>query len=402
MTSPKIHVFIRDADNTLIGEIDDYIDLQVNVKYNDVGSWTMTIPASSAKVNLLRELYNPDGGVYITRDTTVLISGPIRAFTWEKSQGNGAGVIKISGPDDTMCLAGRIIYPNPAAIPASQGTTYWYTVASTPTETIMRTLVNLNAGPGALLVRQVPTLSLAPDLSRGASQKSPKYRFDNLLEALQTLSTLSRAGGDRKTDLGFRVQQAGAHIQFQVYQGADLSSKIRFRFENDNITEASYTVTAPKTSYVILGAGKITDPLTASAVAAGLVDYTNSGPYYPFRSEAFIDVGEINPSETDASAQLAQKAADVFESGVGQVVASVTPLDTTWAAFGRDYYVGDYVTVQLPYITFVERIREVTLTYSASAGEAISTSIGTVDAKTAYKEGTSSLVKYVQKLRTIK
>ncbi|WP_030560023.1 Gp37-like protein, partial [Streptomyces exfoliatus] len=90
-----------------------------------------------------------------------------------------------------------------------------YKISAVVAETAMRTLVNVNAGPGALASRKNALLTLAANGNRGPAITRQLNQFDSLFAVLQDIAN---AAG-----LGFRVAQVGSGLQFQVYEPVDRS-----------------------------------------------------------------------------------------------------------------------------------------------------------------------------------
>lgn len=410
----RYRVFVRRADLAILGEIDDFLTLTATKVYNDVGSWELSISGTSAGADLLDPALNPAGGVVISRDGVTFLTGPIDAFSdnWSDQDGEN-DVITVSGTDDNLWLFGSLIYPDPAQTPEVMTTSY-YRTASLAAESIMRDLVLKNMGSSALAPRQLDALVIPASLGRGRVQKSPKYRFDVLGVALQQLSVLSQVGSDVTTQLMFSLQQEGLSLVFRVSNGAGKASEVRFSKRLGTLRGYERTSQAPTATNLILGAGSEETPDDSSGVkiAKGLFSYERTDLDFPRRIEQFVDVGVIDPSNADTELELAelqeqldQQAEDAFDSGAGQVGATIVPRETSQLAFGLDYTLGDFCTVILPRLTFVERIREVELVLEVTSGETITLSIGTAEGsyqrrtRGAYRR-ISTLQHYIDRLKT--
>lgn len=400
-------VKVRDDELALIGEVGDFVSLVVTPRYCAVGEWTLVLPGDGASAELFSRTANTGGGIVIVLDGETLLSGPFRALSWNRDEDTGQPLLTVTGVDDNWHLTTRLVYPEPAVEPEDMdGTPAYYRVASTNTESIMRDLVSKNLGAGALAARRLTGLTLATNLGRGKVQASPKYRFDVLLDALTQLSTLSRVGADPLTDLAFRIVQIGTGLVFQVYRSTSRVGTARFSFEIGNLADAQYTASGPTLTYAVLGAGNLESDAGAR-IAAALFPYSRSDTYYPARVEGFVDVGQIDPGDGDAQDQLDQQAADAFENGGGQTGVALTPIDTDRLRFGRDYVLGDHVSVELPGLAFVAPVRQVTLTYTAEDGAVVDIGVGTAEgAYQGRNPGVSrrlvDIRRYLRKLKTIK
>jgi hypothetical protein len=305
--------------------------LTVNVKDRAVGDWSLQLPAKHEAVSLLTR---PGWGVLITRAGRVLTSGPTVKPTRERSTASPVGTATITGLDDNTVLADMLAWPSPGTLDleAQDGTAgSGYDERTGVAETVMRAYVNANVGPGAVVGRRNPLLDLAPDLARGTTVQGTA-RFETLVELL---TTLSNAGGG----LGFRVRQNDQRLLFEIYQPRDLTPGVRFDIDNDTIAALTYSYGAPgATVAVVGGAGEDAARILQSVTTD---DSTAAEALWGRRIERFVD----QQSELDPDA-LTQAGVDNLAAD-GKTVTSLTVdlIDTEDRVFGRDYWLGDKVTV---------------------------------------------------------
>ncbi|MFI0939136.1 siphovirus ReqiPepy6 Gp37-like family protein [Streptomyces sp. NPDC021020] len=359
---PPVTVQVRDnATLSTLGVIDDFVSLTITPRFNSVGAYVLTISAASPKAVLLV----PGNGLVIKRGAAVLMSGPIREPNWSLSQQDGGtGVLTVNGVDDMAVLAGATCWPKPTADEAHQ-TDPVYKISAVVAETAMRTLVNLNIGPGALTARKVANLTLATDGGRGASVTKQVNQFDNLLTTLQDIA--------KTAGLGFRVTQVGSSLQFQVYEPADRSGAARFSFALGNLSGSSYTVTAPTCTKAIVVAGG-TDSARVVKV------YTRPDTAYPGPLiEQFVDQTSVDSTSADRDAQMDQAADEALTSGAAQGNLTMTPIDTPRLQFGVDYTVGDIVSCQVRDDFYADVVREVGITFDSQNGYVAQAVIGSPD-----------------------
>lgn len=387
--STPVQVFVRDANFTLIGQIEDFQQLTVSLAYNDVGTWELTLPADSIGATLLDRAANPGGGIIVMRNGVQLISGPARGHKWSRSGDTGNGVFTIVGLDDAWVLASRLVWPDPVHTIDAQANIWWSTNASNlgvsqPAETIMYNLVQAQLAPGIANGRGVSNLTFGTNLGRGLSQLVPKsWRFNTVLDALQQMSVLSKPTTDPRGELGFTVDQVSLSSplqRFQVFISNDHSDTVRFSFNVGNLSEATYNTTAPKATYLVTGAGQTADTGSGVQINKQTFGWSRTDTYYPgFYAEGFQDQSEVDPLDVNAVAQMQQSVNDYWSANGGQVAATFKAIDTTTMAFGTHYMLGDFVTVELPQLTFVERVRAVGLAYSPDNGEELTLAVGTAD-----------------------
>ncbi|MFE6627343.1 siphovirus ReqiPepy6 Gp37-like family protein [Streptomyces rochei] len=404
MYSPRdLQVYARNSSHEIIGQLDDFTQVQLVMRYNAVSNWTMDISATERNAALLAPALNPNGGLIFKLYGSTLLSGPIHTFGY--ADGNdGTEKFTLAGPDDTQYLENARVWPNPAQ-PINLQTTAYYTVTNSAsyTETLMKNLVNLNLGPGAITERRKSGLTVETSSNRGKTGHSFKYRFATVLDALAEIARGAPIGTPPGY-LGFRIRQTddSAGIEFQVYSTTDRRDTATFSKGRDNLISSSYQVQAPTATYAILGAGQTTvdGAENSAAVAKALYGYTrvDAQPVFPgYRVESFVDVGEVDPIATDAQAQLDEKGQDALYTGATSVSISMTPQDTPQLAFAKDYFLGDQVTVVVPYAGVIqEQVREVELTFNANNGLTTEITVGT-EATTSHK--TSGATKRINALR---
>ncbi|WP_420032226.1 siphovirus ReqiPepy6 Gp37-like family protein [Streptomyces sp. cg28] len=349
-SATALRVYVRSSTLQRLGQVDDYTDLTVVPRANAIGAATLEISADSDKAPLLVE----DNGLIITTPSgDTVLSGTIRTPDWSRSATDaGSGKLTVGVVSDEEVLARYTCWPSPTAAIGSQ-TASVYKVNAASTETGMRDLVNLNAGPGSLASRKHPLLTLATNGLRGPALVREVNQFDNLLTVLQDIAN---AAG-----LGFRVVQVGTNLQFQVYTPTDRSGTARFSFGLGNLTDASYTTTPPTCTRAIVVAGGSPSPRVCKV-------YDRADPLFPgLVLEQFVDQTSVDSASVDLAAQMDQAGAEALTNGAGQGSLAITPVDIPLLRYGRDYNVGDTVAAQLRDSTwYTDVVREVTLKSSTS------------------------------------
>ncbi|MEU2996914.1 siphovirus ReqiPepy6 Gp37-like family protein [Streptomyces sp. NPDC006995] len=360
MPNTALRVYVRNPALERIGQIDDYTSLTVIPRYNAIGSFALEISADSGKANLLAE---GNGLIIRTADGTLVDSGPIRTVDWSRSTGdNGAGTLTVGGVSDTELLARYTCWPAPASAIGAQADTV-YKISAVVAETAMRTLVNLNAGPGALATRTDPLLTLAADTGLGPTITRQINQFDNLLTVLTDIANAA--------SLGFRVVQVGAGLQFQVYEPTDRSGTARFAFRLGNLTDANYTTTPPTCTRAVVVAGGQSSPRQCAT-------YDRTDPLFPgLVIEQFVDLTSVDTASVDLTAQMDQAAEEALTSGAGQGSLSISPIDIPQLQYGRDYQVGDTVSAMVRDSWMTDVVRDVTLTCTAGEGTTVKAAVGT-------------------------
>lgn len=318
----------------------------------------------------------PGNRLVVIRDGTIWTSGPLEIpLEWELGIGGDSGgqdapepgEVTVSFSSDDALIAGRLTYPDPtlAASSASQPANYVRTAVNA--EVLMRDVVNLNAGPGALAARRIPRLVLGALASVGTTT-SLTTRFQPLYDVLRSTAL---AGGD----LGFGTQQVGSSIEFRVWGRRDLRSTARFSWNLNNLRYLKAKVSAPTVTSAIVGG-------SGTGTARKVVEITDAAAVSDWwRVEQWVDQGGV---ADDTNGELTKAGNEALASGAQPVELSTVTVDTEDLQAGRDYQVGDLVTVELPSgLEVADTVRSDTLTATPNGGELVTCTIGTPDATTA-------------------
>lgn len=338
-------IYVRDKSLNRVAQVEDYTSLEFIPRFNAIGSWVLDLPTDSIAA---REIVKDQAGIIVVKNGVTLFSGPVKKPNrkWNMTQ----DTITVSGKDDNVHLL-NLAYPEPMGAFATKD----YDVRAGKAETIMKQYVDVNIGPNALSQRRELTLEVDKGLG---STVTGRGRFHTLLELFQSLAL---AGGD----LGFRVIQVQNQLQFQVYQPADKTKSAFFNPLLGNLADFDYSVEAPEANFVIVGGG-------GEGVNRILLQKEDSASVLKYgRIESFID-----RRDTEDIAELEQAMIEELVSKGEKKSLSITPIDTPQLMFGRDYNLGDKVSVVLPEETIQDVIREIKITLSPN-GETISPVIGT-------------------------
>lgn len=234
--------------------------------------------------------------------------------------------------------------------------------ASSPAETIMKTLVEYNAAASAtvgnsrLRAGTIAGVSVQPDGAQGNSL-SLACAYDNLLSTLQFISAPGGGGGD--FDL---VRTSGASYEFRFYAGqlgTNRIASILFALEYGNMANPVYTVDRfdQKTVAVVGGqgqeSGRVIAVRTGSEYATGI------------DIELFIDgrnestVGALN-SRGDIALDANRNKLKSFSFDVLQVASYF---------YGQHYFLGDLVSYRYADISGTIKINGVTIAIDNASGK---------------------------------
>lgn len=217
-----------------------------------------------------------------------------------------------------------------------------YDVRTGLCSTVLLGYANANLIAPVNLARRNAFIVAALDPQIGTSV-SANARGDNLLALMQQLAS---SGGD----IGFRVlQTANGVLTFSIYQPNDRTTAVKFSQDLKNLFDYSYSLAGPlSNSTEVWGAGLgtarnvvlIEDP--TSIAAWGLVE----GPILDARDTS------------DVPTMTGRGQADIF-ANTEQTNLIITPGDTGTVRYGRDYALGDIVSMVIDGNTITNKVRSV-------------------------------------------
>jgi hypothetical protein len=314
------NIYIRDSNLKRIGEITDYSRLELIPRFNAVGSFILDLPTATVAA---RELVKAKYGIVVKKDGQTIFSGTVKGR--RRVFNSTEDTLTLTGKDDNQFLDTRLAYP----VPGGDFSLSAYDVRTGATETVMKQFVDYNAGLNALPERRI--LTIEPDKSLGGIVVG-RGRFHTLLELLQKLAISSPEWGE----LGFRVLQVGDELQFQVYHPQDRTRTAFFSPLLGNLASFEYSSDTPESNYVLVGGGN--EGVARIILQKG--DSTSIAKYG--RYESFVDQRNTS-DETELNQSLNEELVSKSEKNN----FNFTPIDTPQLAFGRDYILGDKVSIVL-------------------------------------------------------
>ncbi|MER5632170.1 siphovirus ReqiPepy6 Gp37-like family protein [Streptomyces nitrosporeus] len=295
--------------------------------FNNVGTWALTLPSEHPLANALRL---PGAGVIITGPADVLMSGPVSASEYAATADDRRGSISFSGISDSAILADMLAWPEPSNPDATTQST-GHDIRTGPAESLMHAYVNANCGPLAPAARRRAGLVMGGDYARGPVV-TKSARFPQLGELLTELGLTA--------DLGFRVVQRGQQLKFETYAVRDRTREIRLDVLSGTLSGQRVAVSPPSATRVIVaGQGELED---RTFVAVDTDTSQAAEADWNRRIERFVD-----QRQTNDLAELAQAGDEVLaEEGDTAVAVQAVPVeDAAFMDFGRDWGLGDRVTV---------------------------------------------------------
>lgn len=326
MQLTDITVEVRNKSLTRVGQVrPEDLDFEIRPFFNDVGDWSLTLPAEHAMVPALRV---PGSGIVVTVGQEVF-SGFTQTYTRKTTHNDPVGEFVFTGLLDDKILAQRACWPDPTN-PIEGRQERSHSVFTGSCEAAMHSYVRWNMGTWALPARQQANFTQAPNLGRGKTV-TKRARFVLLLELLQELG--------KNGNLGFRVHQEGDDLQFSVYQPVNRTSTIRLDVDNGTLSSDEVSLQAPTATHVIVGGqgeqeGRQFIEVSTSTSRSSVTQWGN-------RIERFLD--QRHTGDWD---ELEEGGLEVLETEGAQILkVKALPSDDGTMEFCKDWFLGDRVTV---------------------------------------------------------
>lgn len=357
-------LLITDQNGVVVGDpIVCWTSLDITLKYNEPDSGIAIMPGYPWILDMVTP---PGRRMVVIRNGKVLTAGPIEQRLHERSddgENAGDGKLTINFADDFALVAARSVLPNPALTPETQNLDNWTFTGNA--EVALRTLVDLNAGPGALAARRVPGLTLGAVAGVGSS-------ITVKAERQQPLGDVARSIAEIGGGLGFRVRQSGTSKLFEVYTPPDKSGTVRFSFGFGNLRYVSYEVSAPTATQVTVGGQGV-------GATSYMIERVNAS-----EQTGWGRIEKHTSHDGSAVAQeLEDEATKALAAGAATTRLTTNVADTPDQKFGTHYELGDIVAVEpFPGQQVADVVRTVHLQVYATAGEYVAATVGSQAAST--------------------
>ncbi|MEU3289889.1 siphovirus ReqiPepy6 Gp37-like family protein [Streptomyces longwoodensis] len=363
-----MQLLITDRNLVVQGDpLDGWTNLDCTKKFNEPGSGSVDLPA---RPDVMAQL-QPGNRMVVIRDGAVWQSGPLEIpsdFTWSVTEAPGWGKVTANFSDDLALVAGYVTWPTPPAAWTEQLANTYRQIIGTNAELIIRTLVNENCGPGARAERRIPRLALDAVAGAGAST-TVKTRFEPLLDACRRVAV---AGGG----IGFRTRLTSTQLLFGCYQPRDLTATARFSIALGNLRAIQAKRSAPTITHALI-AGAEPETGTTGRSYVQVADSTAAATWW--RVERYVD----GSADNDTNGELTQDGTEELAGGSAPVELATVTVDTPDLKAGRDFDLGDRVTVALPYgVEVADLVRSIHLQATPGGGEYVTTLIGSPEATT--------------------
>lgn len=334
-----LRIYKRNSDLERTDEITVFGNLEFIKSFNASGKWKMSGFGSLP--------LNKNQGIILELDDESIFYGIVKTISKDtvNRNGNMLSTWEISGIDDLARLSHRHVLPDPVTLDFS---TSAYDTRTGSAGSVIVQYVDYNCGLNAVASRRFSKFQVEPS-SLGATITG-KARFQNLLSYISDLAILG--GG-----LGFKViyDEDIDRLIFLVYQPVDRSDSVKFSVDFGNVKEFSYREDSPEGNYIVaLGQG------TGTTRSYAIQQDSNS-----ISEWGLIEYIKDQRNEPD-SAKLSSWALAELDKRKAVQGFSVVPTDISGVAFafGKDYDLGDIVTMTDEVITLQASISEVITTIS--------------------------------------
>lgn len=386
---------VRDKNLKLIGEVANWMSLDVHLLFNEVGKWSMDLDADSDAAKLFLEIArDPDnggkGGVYIERikdgHKTLLLSGPKTKI--HRTRSSNGKLLRVSGLCDLRWLQKHLAAPHPQYF-RSPYMTLTGTATGGHADYIpdydkpgnqysswhIHTAVRTNIGEGAPAQRPPLSFLTTRDNSVGYIIPAGEYtiaRGENLFRLCQDVA-------DYSDYMGKPIRMTA--YQYDTGKDADGTPIFKVRFEciasqnrpnvilSDElgtITDYEYSVEEPDANVILMGGsgeGKgrrfAFDEDAASVRMYGRIEAFEE--YTGHQNDA------NNSQWSQERAKLIQQIRSILAERAEKTVFTFDFQETPTIQYGRDFQIGDTVTIRVDGRTTTDVVRAVS--FSVRGGE---------------------------------
>lgn len=388
----RIRVRKRQGQNfRFIGEVDNWINLEIQMPYNEVGAWEIELSADSDPAKLFLEIAsdgtnNGQGGVYIERNGYFLLSGPMTEITESVSE-NGR-TLKVIGSCDLQYIADKLAMPHPQTFRSpymtldgtSKGGHSDYipdkgSTGSRRASWHIHTAVRTNIGEAAPEGRPPVRFLTTQDNGVGVLLGEGEYtiaRGENLFELCKGVADYSDASGvgirmiahqyaTGSTDnMGFPEYR----IKFECVSGKTRFDAI-FSPEQGTVGNYTYTRKRPETNTILIGGsgegsarrfyyGWDSDSIKLYGTIESFQEYTG------------IATGKDNIKWAEEKAKLTSEVQRLLGEYGEQTTFTFEFHETPKLRYGEDFELGDRVYIRMRGKETGVRVRHVSFLVSGN------------------------------------
>jgi hypothetical protein len=353
--APQYRIVIRTAAGVKVADVSDFLSLAYTKQVNAPGLCQFNLNGNHAAVGLLAldgqiEVYRRDQAQDI--DWYADFFGLYRGT--EQTSKAGLDLFTAFCPGQMSFLGRRhVLY--------AAGTANRTEFAAVAAETVMKTLVNYNAGSVATTGNSrkrtgtITGITVAADAA-GGNTISWSCAYKNLLEQLQAIAQI--AAGD------FDLVRTGAQSwEFRFYEdqlGTDRSATLTFALEYGNMADPVYRLMRMDEKTVAIIGGQDTGANRAIRTRNG-PDYTSDNDI-----ELFVDGRNDN---TDAKLDARGDAA--LDKAAARNEFKYAVLQTPSSLYGKHYFLGDLVKAKYKTVNVTQQVYAVSVSFAGKEAKEV-------------------------------
>ena len=300
-------VYITDETLTEIGMI-DHGSVIWTQKYNDLGEFEITVPATLELLQLFRS------GVFVLREDSESVMMIEKIQT--KTNPESGDYIVVTGRSAEALLNRRIVWEQ--------------TNIDTDIGAAVRLLIEQNVTNATDTNRNIPLLNIGTIEAAGQTTQR-QLRGEYIYDTIKEMMDLAK--------MGFRVRRSGRILYMDLYKGK--AKEVVFSREFDNLYQMDYTADNAdcRNTVLVVGEGEGTAQKTMSICAGATL---NRREMYLDKSSSSTNDGEITE---EAYQKTLQGEGDTALAEKKTVETVTVEIDSDGIfQYGTDFILGDIVT----------------------------------------------------------
>jgi hypothetical protein len=336
----------------------DLTSMSASLFFNQVGTWACAVQFNQTLWNAVKLLLAGNGMVIDFNWGSFKFGGRVEIPGFQDSvPGAQNSAVTTVGPNIVFSgatylslLANRIAYPAPGSAWSANTIGGADAQSAVAAETAIKHYVTGNTGVGAAAGRQISFLTVATNLARGGTVSySASIKRGTDLAIMDVIRNIVRKGGPMGVDI--TLDRPSKTLIFDCYVPNDLTKKAYFSMRLGNLTSVGL---------------QIEDPTVTNALVVGtsaLIEVTASGSANPWTHIEQI----VDQSGSTDTTNNTQAGNDAVTQGIRTPGLAISATDIPKLQFGRDYFLGDKVTVEIaPGDSYPDVISQVDLSFDGS------------------------------------
>lgn len=372
----QYRVLIRNQEWKVVGQVDQWISLDIELRYNEVSKWTLKLDALSKSAQLFYELLaNPNNqgipGVYIERNGEFLLSGSVVGME-ESVQADGE-FLTLYGDCDMRWVAKHLALPHPKYMASPYMTSKLYggggeeyhqdgfpnegvkqdQYASSHIHAFVSDNIGQNQGKAD---RKLPFLHCT-DRKNGyliAGDECTIARGENLLQLIQGVADYSEY---HKKPLQILCRQVGETVRFETVEPT-LKGNALLSMSAGTVTNYNYRRSAPEANHILMGGvGE-----GVKRVFAHLSDDTAKGMYGTIEAFEEYTAGTQDEKKRNSTKEVRMLTKELkarLREKAEKTAVQVSFQETRAVQYGRDFQLGDMVPLHLKRTSTADIVRAV-------------------------------------------